>query len=898
MTERSRRDNAVFRGAVRASLAVTALLIACVLTLVIAALPAAALAREALSGAAVEGVQLERPWLSLAVSLAWAVGAACVGTLIAWPASRVFRRDARSPGALVAASVTVLPLALPPWLLYAALWMNAGPGTALGDWAERHDLVPAMRMAILSTALVTWCASIACAVLCATGPRGLSADERLLTIDGASGAVRLHAALARDARSMLVAIFLSAAFLLCEATVYDLAQVPTLGFELRTLDALGAAPGDVVRAALPALVLAIAAALCIPRAARALGDARLRARGARVTVTPRRGTISRILSALPAALVLLALLRVGASISRAGDFLVLHGRAFATAIGAALAVAAVVALLAASLRVLLTDMQARPIRVGAIAIAVVIAGTGFAPPTLTALSVEAAYNTAALAPVYDSPFILVVALAARAAPIAAVAAIAFAAREPVNIERLRALDAVSLPSAWRGLRHELMFVAVGSGTIAFAWSLGELTASGRVVPPGVPWIATDILNAIHYQRPDTVLLASVALVLVALPVAITLVQAMRRVQRAHLSLFPACILASLLSGAILPGCGESRSDGTPQAVDPSDPDGRVMDALRSASPAVKDALAVSRSIGGAGRGKGQFYGPRVLAVDRASGDTYVIDKDARVQAFTPEGVQRAEWRMPKRDRGKPTGASVAPDGTLVVADTHEHRIVGYSPTGETRWTFGEYGTGPGQFIYPTDIVFLPDGRLLVSEYGGNDRIQAFGTDHRFMHQFGRSGTGEGEFLRPQAMAYDAERDELYVLDAGNHRVQVFTSDGEVRRILGKTGLGPGELNYPFGIALLIGGRATDALGQAGEGDHSTAQRTVVIAEHSNHRVQVLDGSTGESLAIAGGIGRELGRLKYPWAVEPAGVSADGSQRFALCDHGNSRIVFFTLPAGP
>jgi hypothetical protein len=29
----------------------------------------------------------------------------------------------------------------------------------------------------------------------------------------------------------------------------------------------------------------------------------------------------------------------------------------------------------------------------------------------------------------------------------------------------------------------------------------------------------------------------------------------------------------------------------------------------------------------------------------------------------------------------------------------------------------------------------------------------------------------------------------------------------------------------------------------------------------------------------------------------AGLAADGSQRYAVCDHGNSRIVFFTLPGG-
>ncbi|MEY4116858.1 MAG: hypothetical protein RLZZ116_186 [Planctomycetota bacterium] len=883
-------------------LAVAAFVVAAGLTILLAVYPLLALLREGITvdSSAAATLGFEHPFLTFATSIAWALGAAVVGTIAAWPASRAFRRRGGAGLPLLAALLVTFPLALPPWLLYAAMWMSVGPGTAIGDWAERGDLMGWLRMAILSAALVAWCAALAFAVLSATAPRAMSADERLLSIDGASPPARMRAMLARDARSLLVAVFGAAAFLLCETTVYDLAQVSTFGFELRTLDALGAPAGAVVAAALPAIVLAIAAAACMPLAARAVGDAALRARGAdsdSPVLSVRRpawrvgaSAVALVAAALPSACILVILLRVEASVPRAADFLPLHGRALAVTCATSLAVGVVVGLLAAALRVLLDARHSAGAGASARTMAFLLLALGLAPATLTALAVESAYNSNMLAPLYDSPAVLVVVLAARAAPLAAIAALVFAAREPASAARLRAVDGVSWLAAWRGLRHELAVVAIGAGTLGFTWSLGELTASGRVVPPGVQWIATDVLNAIHYQRPDTVVLATLALLLAALPAVLALLRGIRRLQGQMVML----VLCGLLSAGLLPGCGGS-SDGADGAGDPDD---RLMAALRAASPEVKDPLAVSMEFVGVGRGRGQFNGPRVLAVDRTSGDTYVIDKDARVQRFDRAGAVLAEWRMPKWDRGKPVGASVAPDGSLVVADTHEHRVVAYSPTGETRWTLGEYGTGPGQFIYPTDVVFLADGRILVAEYGGNDRIQAFGPDRRVMYQFGAAGTNPGEFLRPQAMTYDAERDELYVIDSGNHRVQVFTADGELRRTIGRMGLASGELNYPFGITLLIGGRATDAFGQAGDGDHSAARRTIVVAEHGNHRVQILDGQSGESLAIAGGIGRERGRVKYPWAIEPAGVADDGSQRFALCDLGNSRIVFFTLPVGP
>ncbi|MEY5032195.1 MAG: hypothetical protein RL354_1226, partial [Planctomycetota bacterium] len=201
------------------------------------------------------------------------------------------------------------------------------------------------------------------------------------------------------------------------------------------------------------------------------------------------------------------------------------------------------------------------------------------------------------------------------------------------------------------------------------------------------------------------------------------------------------------------------------------------------------------------------------------------------------------------------------------------------------------------FIYPTDVVYLPDGRFLVAEYGGHDRIQAFSVDRRFMYAFGTGGTADGEFLRPQALAYDAARDELFVADAGNHRIQVFTADGEFRRSLGAPGADVGQLRYPFGLVLLVDGRAVEPLrdGVAASIAPDEGRRTLVVIEHSNHRLQELDAQSGKSLGLAGGLGREPGRLKYPWAIASAGLGRDGAQRFAVCEQGNSRIAFFTLP---
>jgi hypothetical protein len=190
---------------------------------------------------------------------------------------------------------------------------------------------------------------------------------------------------------------------------------------------------------------------------------------------------------------------------------------------------------------------------------------------------------------------------------------------------------------------------------------------------------------------------------------------------------------------------------------------------------------------------------------------------------------------------------------------------------------GEYGMEHGQFIYPTDIAFAPDGRMFIAEYGSNDRIQVFDRDRAFLYSFGSNGVEPGQFLRPQAIVYDAERDELYVADVGNHRIQVFTGAGELHRMFGSAGQEPGKFAYPFGLALEIDGKAViSATGRPAIAPTGPGKRTVVVAEHGNHRVQRLDAESGAALDAAGGLGTAGGRLKYPWALEPAGTTPDGA----------------------
>jgi DNA-binding beta-propeller fold protein YncE len=264
-----------------------------------------------------------------------------------------------------------------------------------------------------------------------------------------------------------------------------------------------------------------------------------------------------------------------------------------------------------------------------------------------------------------------------------------------------------------------------------------------------------------------------------------------------------------------------------------------------------------------GMGSGQVVYPR--AIDhRPQDDSFVvIDRLARVQRIDSAGKFIAAWRMPDHELGKPVGVTVGPDGNIYVPDTHYQRVIVYTPEGTEVRRWGKQGTGPGEFIFPTDVAFDARGRIFVSEYGDHDRIQVFDDSGNYLYEFGRFGQGDGEFSRPQSMAIVG--DLVYVTDACNHRLVVFTTDGKWIKNIGGVGTSAGQFRFPYGL-------------------HVDQNGKLIVCEFGNNRVQRIDPETGKSLGIWGRAGRAPGELAYPWAVA---VTREGD--VAIVDAGNNRV---------
>ena len=263
--------------------------------------------------------------------------------------------------------------------------------------------------------------------------------------------------------------------------------------------------------------------------------------------------------------------------------------------------------------------------------------------------------------------------------------------------------------------------------------------------------------------------------------------------------------------------------------------------------------------------EGRFQKPRAIAID-SDDRLYIVDMTARVQVFDTEGEYLTSWKTPASKNGRPSGLTIANDGSVLVADTHYYQMLAYDTQGkpqEDRTIGGEQGRGPGQFGFVTDAVQDSAGNYYIGEYGDFDRIQKFSPEGEYLLEWGSHGSEPGQFRRPQNLAVDAE-DRIWVADACNHRIQVFDTEGNLLKLWGTEGSDIGMLYYPYDLVL-------DGKGH------------IYVSEYGNHRVQkfTLEGTPLDSW---GSHGDEPGQLYNPWAL-----AIDSLGRLHVLDSRNHRV---------
>jgi len=97
--------------------------------------------------------------------------------------------------------------------------------------------------------------------------------------------------------------------------------------------------------------------------------------------------------------------------------------------------------------------------------------------------------------------------------------------------------------------------------------------------------------------------------------------------------------------------------------------------------------------------------------------------------------------------------------------------------------------GGGPFNLPTDIDVAPSGEMFVTDGYGNARVHKFAADGTHLFSWGEPGTGPGEFNLPHGIWID-RKGRLLVADRENDRVQVFDQEGKLLHIWPTKLIGP------------------------------------------------------------------------------------------------------------
>jgi uncharacterized protein (TIGR03663 family) len=290
---------------------------------------------------------------------------------------------------------------------------------------------------------------------------------------------------------------------------------------------------------------------------------------------------------------------------------------------------------------------------------------------------------------------------------------------------------------------------------------------------------------------------------------------------------------------------------------------------------------------------GNFNSPHGMAVD-PEGFIYVADtNNHRIVKLSPTGqvVQTLDstwWRdvtnwkpgclndanLPLASADgqfcEPWGLDVGPDGKLYVADTWNHRVQVFSPSGEFIGKFGTFGqisgsasSAPAQFYGPRDVALDQQGYIYVSDTG-NKRVQVFDNDFNHAFSFGGPGIVEGRLDEPVGLTI-AHPDRIYVADTWNQRIQAFNLQGEFVQQWPVAGWqGQSVVNKPF--------LATDTAGH------------LYASDPEGPRIIIFD-TTGTPIAVLGGPGSTLFQ-------SPTGLVLDAQDNLWVSDAANHRLLRF------
>ena len=221
----------------------------------------------------------------------------------------------------------------------------------------------------------------------------------------------------------------------------------------------------------------------------------------------------------------------------------------------------------------------------------------------------------------------------------------------------------------------------------------------------------------------------------------------------------------------------------------------------------------------------------------------------------------------------------------------------YDSSGNKKSTIGSHGSSELQFQSPREMAITGE-IIYVAEYGGH-RIHKLTTGGEFLGTFGEQGSGIGQFTNPWGINICPEG-KIYVADRNNNRIQVFHSDWTLSHIINGKVSGVGGFTHPEGISFDLSGNvhlagfdsnSVTVFTRSGrfvctyDQSQLNSPRGIVIDSAGYSLVSNCNAGSLSIFDPSGTFINSIGGFKNPCGVS---VSPDGSVWVA--DYSNNRLV--------
>ena len=140
------------------------------------------------------------------------------------------------------------------------------------------------------------------------------------------------------------------------------------------------------------------------------------------------------------------------------------------------------------------------------------------------------------------------------------------------------------------------------------------------------------------------------------------------------------------------------------------------------------------------------------------------------------------------------GIAIGPDDMVYSVDDGDHCVRKFTPEGKQLMMIGTSGKpsntgydgknltsikpGGAPFNRPTDIAVAANGDLYVSDGYGNARVHRFSADGKLIQSWGEPGSGPGQFMLVHSVGVSPDN-RVFVCDRENDRVHIYSLDGKL-----------------------------------------------------------------------------------------------------------------------